>query len=352
MSNDLSMGTHRTGDFYDSYQDTPEVKVTLARSEQGIGVTVAWSTPEVPYASWFLRGGGFLAGDEPGGLRPVPRRVVFYDSHGSILLIRCWARGYHANALGPGSGTLWARAAIMGVHADIEFDRPHGLSTEISGLREWLGVTSWDEDYGDVNGLTIASLKSLPSSKTDLGEYAGATLHLSSAWQVIPEQGGDRRVLLDLMRCTTRSAEPMDWDTHLQLHKAIRDLLVVSRWRNASRVVVLAMRADDPITTMEGAEHGEQWRDVVVPEDERTPQPVGWFPHLLRYTDLGPVGVSRWIELRDRFARALDPVIPASTSEMQLPTRAWLTLGLVWRHWGTCSCCATEPPSPQRPKHL
>ena len=129
MPNELLKGTRRTGDFYDSYKDTPQVKVTLERSDARINVTVAWSNPEVPYAAWFISDGDFVSGAEP---KPMPKRVLFHDSHGTVLLVRCWARGFHANFGGPGSGTLWARAAIMGVREDKEFDRPHGLQTEIS----------------------------------------------------------------------------------------------------------------------------------------------------------------------------------------------------------------------------
>ncbi|AZH81681.1 reverse gyrase [Plantibacter sp. PA-3-X8] len=309
MPNKLPMGTRRTGDLYDSYEDTPDVKVTLERSEQGLSVTVAWSSPEVPYAAWFMSRGGFLPGTEPKEPKPVPQRVVFHDSHGSVLLIRCWARGFHADAFGPGSGTLWARAAILGVEADLQYDRPHGLSSEISGLREWLGVTSWSIEHELVDGVGVARLTSVPPARIELGDHSGLVLELTSGWQVVPDEGGDRRELLDLLWCTTRSSEPMAWDEHLQLHKALRDLLVLSRWRNESCVVVHAFRQDDPLVTLDGATHGEQWREVIVPGDERVPPPSGWHPHLLRFEDLGVAGINHWINLRDHFARALDPVI-------------------------------------------
>lgn len=63
----------------------------------------------------------------------MPKRVLFSDSHGSVLLTRCWARGYHSNLMGGGSGKIWSRAAIIDVLGDIEFDRPHGL--KIGDLR-------------------------------------------------------------------------------------------------------------------------------------------------------------------------------------------------------------------------
>ena len=93
MPNELVKGTSRTGDLYDTYKDTPEVKVTLERSDSGIGVTVAWSSPEVPYAAWFMRDGNLLSGYGPQPeSKLVPKRVLFHDSHGTVLLIRCWAR--------------------------------------------------------------------------------------------------------------------------------------------------------------------------------------------------------------------------------------------------------------------
>lgn len=307
MPNELLKGTRRTGDLYDTYEETPEVKVTLERSDSGIGLTVAWSGPEVPYAAWFMSQGTISLGAkstaEP---KPVPKRVLFHDSHGTVLLLRCRARGFHASLGGPGSGTLWARVAVMGVERDTEFDRPHGLQTEISGLREWLGVTSWKEERLGPE-VILRSLE--PTTLKAEGEHGGLTLDFRPGWAVSPEPGQDRRVLLDRLRCTSRSAEPLDWDVHMQLHRAIQDLLVVSRWRDESCVPVRALRKDDPMTTMDGEVHGERWREVVVSDDESKPAPKGYRPHLVQYQDLGLGGIGQWMDLRKEFSRALDPVI-------------------------------------------
>lgn len=310
MPNELLKGIRRTGDFYDTYQDTPQVKVSLERSESGISVTVAWSSPEVPYAAWFMSERSLVPGLENQAKRkPVPKRVLFRDSHGTVLLIRCRARGFHANVAGPGSGTLWARAAIMGVEADKEFDRPHGLQTEISGLREWLGVSSWDERHERREGTFRVVVSSRDGVKLTVGEHEGMSLDFRSGWELAPDTGQDRRVLLDLLRCTTSSADAQDWEVHMQLHRAIRDLLVVSRWRDESCVAVRALREDDPLTTLDGEVHGAQWRTVVVADDERKLPPRGYHPHLLQFGDLGIEGIGRWVLLRNEFGRALDPVI-------------------------------------------
>jgi hypothetical protein len=72
---------------------------------------------------------------------------------------------------------------------------------------------------------------------------------------------------------------------------------------------VLAHRQDDPLRTLDGKEHGDQWRTVVVADDDREPPPIGYRPHLIEYQDLESDGIARWIGLRNEFARALDPVI-------------------------------------------
>lgn len=308
MGNDLPQGVRRTGDFYDSYPDTPETKVALERSAKGISVTVAWSHPDAPYAGWFLDSsfsGRVVQHSEP---RPVPSRVLFHDSHGAVLLIGCRARGYHANLLGPGSGTLWARAAIFDVQRDCEFDQPHGLRTEISGLREWLGVTSWrrEEDWSE-RPLRL-SLTTAPAPAIELGTYQGFDVRLVPSWGLRPDESRDERVLLDLLRCETRSDSPRDWDAHVQIHRAIRDLLVLSRWHDESCVEVYAMRLDDPRTTLDGSVHGEQWREVQVPDDERRGAPT-YRSHLVHFDELEVAGIRKWLDLRDEFARALDPVI-------------------------------------------
>ncbi|WP_418063285.1 hypothetical protein [Pimelobacter simplex] len=46
-----------------------------------------------------------------------------------------------------------------------------------------------------------------------------------------------------------------------------------------------------------------------MPDDDRQSPPSSYCPHLIEYQDVGPAGVACWIDLRNEFARALDPVI-------------------------------------------
>ena len=136
MSNELTTGTRRTGNLIDFDPDTPHVHVTLERSADGISLTIPWSGEDSPYSAWFDGDGSWRRTRNVSGSSPtsLPKRLLFHDSHGSVMLIGCWARGFHATVGGPGSGTVWARAAILGVVRvrakgdDPERSRLHRLS--------------------------------------------------------------------------------------------------------------------------------------------------------------------------------------------------------------------------------
>nr|WP_299058106.1 HEPN domain-containing protein [uncultured Nocardioides sp.] len=209
--------------------------------------------------------------------------------------------------LGPGRGRIWARAAVIGVGEDLNFGSPDGLKAHISGLREWLGVTSWDfRTPSEVGG--GAEVRSVDPAPVHLGEFNGLDLSLQPGWEVRTEDP-DRYVLLDTLESCTRSTGERDWRDHADLHMALRDLLVLSRWRHESCVVIKAMRRDDPVTSPNAESAGEKWREVVVPNGVSQSPPSDYRAHLIRFADLGVHGVQRWIQLREQYSRALDPVV-------------------------------------------
>lgn len=306
MSNELAVGTRRTGDLIDFDPSTPEVKVTLERTERGISLTVPWSDPASPYARWFLNESVTFGQEslEPGA---VPSRLLFHDSHGTVLLVDNWAQGFHADLFGPGSGTVWARYAVLGVRDDLDFTAIDGMRTEVSGLRAWLGLTSWEAHF-DHEAEHRYEVRSLRVPAVEVGEHRSRAVRFVPDW-LVPNDEQDRIVLRDILHAESRTAAPAPWNQHLAVHQAVRDLLTISRWRRESCVITRVTLAADVLRTLDGAEHGEQWREVVVRDDVPAPGPTGYRPHLIRYGDLGVQGVARWLQLRDDFARALDPVL-------------------------------------------
>lgn len=309
MPNELKKGKRRVGDFIDFDPDTPEVKVALELSSRGISLELSWADSSSTYAQWFLSGSGIIQVPAPAANATVPERVLFVDSHGYVLLLGCRAFGFHSNLLGPGSGKLWAELAVLGVRENLPFEAPHGLQTRISGLREWLGVNSWKPHIGESEGTRTATLTSLTPRAIEIQLGSGTTLALRPGWRLTPHRTKDRYVAHDLLTCETRTSSATPWHEHLRIHRGLRDLLVVSRWNRETVKVVGALREDDPLRTLDGRTHGEQWREVVMPDRKETRPPAGFRPHLVEHRDMGEDGFAAWLALREEFARALDPVI-------------------------------------------
>lgn len=75
----------------------------------------------------------------------------------------------------------------MGVQEDLEFERPYGLETEISGLRAWLGTTSWREERGISGDHLTAQFNSEDASPIEIGEDDGIALKFRPGWQMVHE---------------------------------------------------------------------------------------------------------------------------------------------------------------------
>lgn len=249
MSNELTLGTRRTGDLYVFDEDTPLVKAVLARSEEGISAEVPWSFFGEHQASWFLGDG---VQGPPTSSKPAPKRRVFADSHGVVQLVACWPRGFRSN-FDSGVGSMWAKYAVMDVRRDVDFAKVDGLASEVSGLRDWLGVSSvHEQDPGPaVRAITVVGQRADEIVVTP-------ELTLVPTFSIDRPAGTGTTVFRDYVLCRTRAEEPEDWDVLSRTHMGVRDLLVLARWRPETCTVTMVTRYDDPLTTVDGAEHGCQ----------------------------------------------------------------------------------------------
>ncbi len=305
MPNHLVKGEPRVGALVGISPNVMQLAATLERVESGIRVTVQWSKPDDPWARWFV---GDYASEADSELE-LPSRLVFRDSHGAVLLVGCRASGYSANVFGPGHGFLWAKHAVMGVDTDLDYSNPHGLRSDISGLRAWLGVSSYHldpafESDGDYETRLVAS------RQPDIKVPGKLSLRLLPGWAI--EQDEERVAIRNLLWCETRSDSPSTWTSLLAPHLALRDLVMLSQWRRESCLPTHAMRLDDPIGLRDDKPFGAQWRsarsakeDAVVPGFKNSRQRE----HLIRYQEIGVEGLEKWLSLRESHARALDPIV-------------------------------------------
>lgn len=195
----------------------------------------------------------------------------------------------------------------MDVQQDIDFGSPHGLQSRVSGLREWMNQSSWVERRSFSVESSLLEFASVDQPDIHVADCDGVSLAIRFNFGV--ERDGENTVLTDTARCLTRSEPGTAWNDHVRLHRAVRDLLVLSRWHEESCLEEFVLHKSDPMKSMDGKSHGEQWRRVVVPhmhEPRRAPRSRR---HIIEYSEIGAEGLQRWIELRNAFSRALDPVL-------------------------------------------
>jgi len=302
MPNTLALGSRRHGALIDFDPDTPPVSVTLMRTKAGISLTIPWESDSSPYASWFTKGFQ-IDGPEQ---RDPPHRLLFSDSHGRVELVGCWARGYHLTVGGPGSGTVWASYAVLGADGDADFSTVHGVRSSIPGLRAWVGSESVTEsthaEFAEHKRFAVTA-----SREPNIEIGGSPKLTLVPGWNITRTEDG--RTIKDRLYAETRSEAPKSWEELLRPHDALADLLTLSQWRDEQPRPEYAMQFGDPLRTLDGRTHGEQWRQVVRAWHRRIPKPPTRREHLIEYADLGPRGLEKWLNLRQEFSRAYDPII-------------------------------------------
>jgi hypothetical protein len=291
----------RSGTIYDHNPDSPKAQVDLEWSERGIRVQVRWTELDDYHASWFLRN-SFQG--LPHAVTPVPKQLQFEDNAGSLLLVGCRVDGYTVNDLG-GSGWLIVSYAVLGVDRDdLDFQEIVGVRSAISGLQEWIGVGSVEQNY-DVDSRTMT-----------ITAESAAAIPVRSGVAFVPSWRDERLVgesgvsVVDVMHIETAAESPQTWEKLTELHGAVRDLLCFSRDRKEVVSTAQVMHADDPVTSVAGVEHGRQWRSVVSSfGEEAPPAPRRPMAHLIQFDEIGIGGLNDWFQIRADFDRALSPLV-------------------------------------------
>lgn len=297
MPNEIVAGQHRTGTLISLDGRLPESNATLERDEHGVRVVLPWADHHQPPATWFLN--DWSSSDVQ--RKPLPSQLLFRDLNGNVLFLESEFAGYTTGAQG-GVGYIRPRHTVLGPNTKADFTHPHGLQVEVSGLRDWLGVTSISLSSTDTFSLSIVTPPPI---------QIGGLATLFASWQVVPTPPLNERVTVhNKLICETRAANSATWNDLQEVPFALRDLLTIVWWEPITASMVAVMRDDDPLTDG-GVPYAEQWHRLAPAFDAAEPATglPPYRPDLIAFDDLGEAGLLRWLELREEFGRALDPVI-------------------------------------------
>jgi hypothetical protein len=306
--NRLDLGERRHGFLLG--EGLADVAAQLERTGDGIVLTVSWtSSDRGPAPQWFRDEVNFLGmpvkiGDTSASKPAPPRRLRFRDSNGPVTLLGCHSGGYNTNVGGPGAGRVLVQDAVFNSSEDHDYSGVTGLRTTLSHLQSWVGTSGWTEVATGEGGY---SFKRELSQNIELGSWGGTQVILEpTAYVRHLDEGAGVELRSDLV-VKTLTTEPTNWTRHLRAHWALRDLLIISGWNDEASAVKTVHHADDVLRVADDDER-PWWRHVASSRTQAAERPKSRH-HLIAYNELQVSGLRQWFALRERFQRAIDPIV-------------------------------------------
>ncbi len=292
---------HRPGFVVDGVPDTPHLAAVLHAGPEGIQLEVPLLEGVTDdHIKWFK---------DP---TTIPDHLQFIDMHGSTSLSGFRSRSSSRDLLrGTWLGTVEVSYFAMTGHRQPDYSEIHGLSSEIAGLPTWLepDVFSDDTETDDAGRLQAATFR--VESRPDVTVPGVAGLLLSPHWHTEHDYANGSHTMRETVRVETRFEEPLPWTEHLRVHRSIQDLIALAFWHPTNLVVHSALRVDDPATTLDGTEWGEQWQTAIAPHSGRRSKSSPVRPltknarPLFYFDDIGADGVATWMREYDALGQAM-----------------------------------------------
>jgi hypothetical protein len=301
---EFTVGSKLLGHLIDFDASTPETQVTLERSDDAILLSLTWTDPNSPYARWFWTD----SQSTPEDVGP-PSQLLFRHRQGTILLVGCSMSSAQGGIWGPSTGVVRAEYAVLDVLHDADYGRVNGVRSSVHGLRAWLGVTSVQTTLTPASNGSPRTATFVAAEGEPIVIGGSSNLRLLPTWLAVPDSTDDTTTIFDEVLCESTNADLHDWSYFLSDHRAIRDLLLLSSWSVQELTPRAALRLElEPHEDGSISQSGS-WRKVEPASTEGARDSRAHPQHLVEFADLGPDGISEWIDIRTKFSRAIDPIV-------------------------------------------
>lgn len=322
MANKLDDGESRIGNLYDGDPSTPQPRAVLERRKGQVTLKISWDEGETKvYERWFSAGIEYSDDPDQTNYRyDVPDELLFMDTSGPVHLVGCrMVTASHSFGANGGFGVIAARYVVFdGFASAASFATIHGLRSTVTGLRQWTGISSIRFDFRGENGERLE--RPTWVAKPPAAIQLAPELRLVPAWQ--SERVGDQVILSEKLSVETVFEDPQEWVDHEAIHRRVRDLLVISQWRREQISDLYARRVED--------ERGSDatWSPVLHDRPVEAPKTQQFRSDLVEFNDLGVEGLRRWLEIRETFARAIEPLVASVYMEQATIETAISQIGI------------------------
>jgi len=301
MDNSLPVGAARIGQLYDDVEDTPHITAQLRRDSAGVHLELSLLADVTDYhADWFRT-------------RQLPSFLTFRDTSGPVALTGLRLEGRNRSfASGLARGTIRVDHAVIG--ADVaNYSSLDGLRSEIAGMALWSGLSSVTKDRAHTEEGRLRSFVITAESQDAVAVSDDDSVLFTPYFSVNLDDANGRTVIQEQILVETRARPAAPWDEHLRTHRALQDLLSLAYWHPCALRVTAAQRLDDPHRTMDGQDRGPRWLEAIVTRagramlDHDLELPAHAHP-LFAFSDIGPRGVSQWLQEYQTLGRPMWPL--------------------------------------------
>lgn len=313
--NTLEIGQVRVGWLYPGeVKEGAGVPATLVRDKHRIRalVPVKKYSNESPESWWGTEGARIVDGTERDDRYcAVPKNMYFIDDIGRVLLVGCKSIGGNNNIIMSSSSLggilkkVSVEAAVFSTNIS-GAESFNGYKTEIEGMAEWLNFGALKVIPKFYENEKFLRVQSVDTSVESAGEIlindsmkfkSGFTINRNSQMTELNHKVSDT--------FETRSIKSVPFDDGLKTHDAIRDLLMISSWSSHQFTSIYVSHNNDKSITGD-----EKWLKVIS---------TRWGPaeiietkekdFIFMYQDIKESGVRLWLDIRNNYSRALDPIL-------------------------------------------
>lgn len=313
--NNLEIGQVRVGWLYPGkVEEGAGIPATLVRDKNRIRVLVPVKkySNESPESWWGTEGAIIVDGTERDDRYcTVPKNMYFIDDIGRVLLVGCKSIGGNNKIIFPSSSlggilkkvTVGVAIFSTNISGTESFN---GYKTEIEGMAEWLNFGALKVIPKFYENEKFLRVQSVDTSVKSAGEIlindsmkfkSGFTVNRNDHMTELNHKVSDT--------FETYSKEPVPFDEGLKTHDAIRDLLMISSWSSHQFTSIYVSHNNDKSVTGD-----DKWLKVIS---------TRWGPaeiietkekdFIFTYKDIKESGVRLWLDIRNNYSRALDPIL-------------------------------------------
>mgnify|MGYP000854385130 CR=1 FL=1 len=311
--NTLEIGQVRVGWLYPGeVEEGKGIPATLVRdghrAQALISVESRYSSS--PAARWGTE--GICYGDDPDRTKyqyKVPNNMYFIDDRGPVLLADCRISGGRERtfSLGGVLQKVSVGAAIFSSRA-YNTNSFNGYRTEIENLSQWFQMNTIKTRpvCEEVDGAyRVKSVETKASSAGEILIDESRGLKFKSDFTVVPNSSSTKVVYESHDVLESYRDETIPFIKGMKEHDAIRDLLMISSWSVHQFVSIAVSRDND-----RGDFDAIAWRNVISERWETTKNiDIDNKKFIFTYNDIESDGVRKWLEISEKYPRALNPIL-------------------------------------------